>query len=180
MADSSSSFIPPTISTPYHIPPYKATILDIIQVLFANSYFQHWKWFLWSIPQSPSNDHSCQSWNFPRRNYCSWFIKLLNPLPSHKLPKINIRFLPWRMNTLLFWRIIPDNLSHLLLMLISWVYKLKYKPNGSIDKYKACLAAQGFTHTPRLDYFDTFSLDVKVSTIRIDLAISLFYQWPLR
>ena len=185
MANSSSFSIPPTISTPYHIPPCKATLLDIIQVLFANSYFQHWKWFLSSTPQSPSNDHPCQSWNFPRRNNCSWFIKLLNPLPSHKLPKISVHWVLTMENeytTLLknnTWQLVPSP-THANIIGCKWVYKLKCKPNGSIDRYKACLAAQGFTHTSRLDYFDTFSLEVKVWTIRIVLAISLFYQWPLR
>ena len=77
------------------------------------------------------------------------------------------------------WQLVPSS-THANIIGCKWVYKLKCKPNGSIDRYKACLAAQDFTHTPRLDYFDTFSLEVKVSTIRIVLAISLFYQWPLR
>ena len=51
-----------------------------------------------------------------------WFIKLLNrPLPSNKLPKTSIGFLPWKMNTLLYGRTILDNLFQLLLMQISLV-----------------------------------------------------------
>ena len=59
------------------------------------------------------------------------------------------------------------------------MYKLKYK-HGSIDRYKACLVTQGFTQTPRLDYFDTFSPVVKAPTIRIVLTIALLYDWSLR
>ena len=76
------------------------------------------------------------------------------------------------------WQLVPSS-THANIIGCKWVHKLKCKPNGPIDRYKACLVAQGFTHTPRLDYFVTFSLDVKVSTIRITLAISLLYQWPL-
>ena len=38
-----------------------------------------------------------------------------------------------------------------------WVFKLKRKPNGSIDKYKACLVAKGFSQRPGLDYGQVFA-----------------------
>ena len=54
-----------------------------------------------------------------------------------------------------------------------WVYKLKYKPDGSIERYKARLVAKGFNQTHGLDYFETFSLVVKPATILIVLTIAL-------
>ena len=38
-----------------------------------------------------------------------------------------------------------------------WVFKLKSKPNNSINHYKARFVSKGFHQTQGLDYFDTLS-----------------------
>lgn len=77
------------------------------------------------------------------------------------------------------WSLVPPS-SHGKVIDGRWVSKVKYKPDGSIDGYKARLVARGFNQTHGLDYFETVSPVVKSSTIRIILTIALSSQGKIR
>ena len=61
-----------------------------------------------------------------------------------------------------------------------WVYRIKKKPDGSIDRYKPRLVAKGFKQRYGLDYEGTSSHVVKAATIRLVLAVAVSRGWGLR
>jgi hypothetical protein len=60
-----------------------------------------------------------------------------------------------------------------------WVFKLKRKANGSINKYKARLVARGFTQIYGVDYYDTFSLVARLASFRVLMALVARFGWEL-
>jgi Reverse transcriptase (RNA-dependent DNA polymerase)/Integrase core domain/GAG-pre-integrase domain/Zinc knuckle len=60
-----------------------------------------------------------------------------------------------------------------------WVYRIKKKEDGKIDKYRARLVAQGFSQIPGIDYFDTFAPVAKTTSIRVVLTFAARNDWPV-
>jgi hypothetical protein len=77
------------------------------------------------------------------------------------------------------WHLVPP-VSNKNLIDCKWVYCIKKRSDGTIDRYKARLVAKGFKQRYGLNYEDTFSPVVKIATIRIVLSISVSRGWCLR
>jgi Reverse transcriptase (RNA-dependent DNA polymerase) len=52
-----------------------------------------------------------------------------------------------------------------------WVFTLKFKPDGSLERYKARLVARGFSQQYRIDYTETFAPTVRIATLRAFMAV---------
>jgi hypothetical protein len=60
-----------------------------------------------------------------------------------------------------------------------WVFKIKQKYNGYVDKYKPRLVAKGFDQEDDSDFYKTFSPVIKPVTIGLVLAIVVHHNWSI-
>ena len=62
---------------------------------------------------------------------------------------------------------------------MKWVYKIKLKENGEVDKLKARLVAKGYVQQQGIDYTKVFSPVARMDTVRMIVALAAQKGWTL-
>jgi hypothetical protein len=77
------------------------------------------------------------------------------------------------------WKVIPPPEGKHIVS-CKWVWRIKTKPDGSIECYKARLVAQGFTQTRGVDFNETFTPVTRLDTLRLLAATAAQREWEFR
>jgi hypothetical protein len=135
------------------------------------------------IPYSLSNYISYDNLSPAYKHFCSSIYAQSEPSFYHEA----VKFESWREamsaeisaleanNT---W-VVCDLPPHKHPIGCKWVYKIKHRADGSIERYKARLVAKGYTQCEGLDYHDTFSPVAKMTIVRCFLALAVAKNWFL-
>ena len=77
------------------------------------------------------------------------------------------------------WSLVPCP-TNANLFKCKWIYRIKGNSNSIIERHKARVVAQGYSQEEVVNYFDTFSLVIKPTAIRLVLSLAISNGWCIR
>ena len=77
------------------------------------------------------------------------------------------------------WDLVPFS-PDMNLIDCKWVFRVKYKFDGSFLKYKDWLVVKGFLQTSGIDFAETFSPVFKAPTIRVLFSLAVTFGWEIQ
>ncbi|CAL1352482.1 unnamed protein product [Linum trigynum] len=77
------------------------------------------------------------------------------------------------------WSIVPRPPPPTPVIGSRWVYTLKFLPDGTLERYRARVVAQGYSQEYGIDFEETFAPVAKMVSVRSLLAVASIRQWPL-
>ncbi|KAI3524454.1 hypothetical protein L1887_03109 [Cichorium endivia] len=77
------------------------------------------------------------------------------------------------------WEQVPRPTNHPVIRCM-WLFRHKFKADGSLEHYKARLVVNGKSQTVGIDYYERFSPVVKPATIRTVLTLAVSRSWPIQ
>ncbi|MCO5595088.1 hypothetical protein L7F22_049126 [Adiantum nelumboides] len=76
------------------------------------------------------------------------------------------------------WQLVPAPANRKLVT-CNWLLRKKFHSDGSVSRYKARLVARGFSQVPGMDYNETFSPVLQITTFRVLIAIAAQFHFLL-
>ncbi|MCO5582682.1 hypothetical protein L7F22_036581 [Adiantum nelumboides] len=76
------------------------------------------------------------------------------------------------------WQLVPAPPNRKLVT-CKWLLRKKFHADGSVSRYKARLVARDFTQIPGMDYSETFSPVLRITSFRVLIAIAALFGFLL-